>query len=141
MTIGFTGTQRGLTTPQRVALDRVLIALSPTMAHHGDCIGADAEFREMLPDSVWVVCHPPDVGRRRAYTAADEFMKPREYVVRNHAIVDACRVLIACPDGPERLRSGTWSTVRYARRKERRIALVWPSGVVTLENFLPGVTL
>ena len=41
---------------------------------------------------------------------------PKPYLDRNRDIVDACEVLLATPDGPERLRSGTWSTVRYARK-------------------------
>jgi hypothetical protein len=43
-------------------------------------------------------------------------------------------VLIATPDGPERRGSGTWYTVNAARRRERRIVIVWPNGMDTREN-------
>jgi hypothetical protein len=50
----------------------------------------------------------------------------REYLQRNRDIVDATDVLLAAPDGPERVRSGTWSTVRYAYRAGRGVLLVMP---------------
>jgi outer membrane protein insertion porin family len=53
---------------------------------------------------------------------------------RNRAIVDSCDVLIACPKGPEEQRSGTWATVRYARKQKKRIVIIWPDGEVTEEK-------
>lgn len=57
---------------------------------------------------------------------------PTTYETRNHAIVDACRLLIATPRATERAqpRSGTWATIRYAQRKERPVWLIWPDGTV-----------
>jgi hypothetical protein len=44
MKVGFTGTRKGMTPQQRVAFAELVITLRPTQAHHGDCVGADAEF-------------------------------------------------------------------------------------------------
>jgi hypothetical protein len=54
--------------------------------------------------------------------------------VRNHRIVDMTRVLVACPDGEERQHSGTWATVRYARKRGKWIIIVYPDGTVREEN-------
>jgi hypothetical protein len=37
------------------------------------------------------------------------------------------------PSGPERLRSGTWATVRYARKLRKPITILWANGEVTEE--------
>ena len=60
---------------------------------------------------------------------------PKGYLDRNHDIVDAADVLIAAPSGTtEKRRSGTWATVRYARKLGRTICVVLPDGVVRTEN-------
>lgn len=89
--------------------------------HHGDCVGADETAHNValkmaaqgLPIEVEV--HPPvkDTMRARVQGAA-VVRPPLPYLERNHAMVDASEILIAAPDGPERQRSGTWATVRYA---------------------------
>jgi hypothetical protein len=48
--IGFTGTRYGMTPDQRSAIARLIAETAgpePFFAHHGDCIGADAEFHEL----------------------------------------------------------------------------------------------
>ena len=70
-----------------------------------------------------------------ALDMSDEVRDPLPYLERNRAIVDACDILIACPKGmQEEQRSGTWATVRYARRRDRPIVIVWPDGTVTREG-------
>lgn len=92
----------------------------PTEFHHGDDKGADADahalVRETLPNCR-IVVHPPDNGYRRAHCSGDVVLQAHPFLVRNHHIVDACSCLIATPDGPEVLRSGTWATIRYARKR------------------------
>jgi hypothetical protein len=52
-----------------------------------------------------------------------------------HGMTDACDVLIACPcDADEQNHGGTWYTVSYARKKGKRIIIVWPNGTLTEEN-------
>lgn len=53
------------------------------------------------------------------------------YLQRNKVIVDRCGVLVAAPgEAQEQLRSGTWSTIRYARRVGRPVIMVLPDGTV-----------
>jgi predicted Rossmann fold nucleotide-binding protein DprA/Smf involved in DNA uptake len=56
--------------------------------------------------------------------------EPLPYLERNHAIVNESDFLIAAPDGPETLRSGTWATVRYARKVGKRVLVIMPNGEI-----------
>jgi len=51
-------------------------------------------------------------------------------MARNRDIVAASDALLAAPEGPEASypRSGTWATVRMARRAGLPIQIVWPDG-------------
>lgn len=132
MRVGFTGTRIELTFKQVDALDGVLAAVEgPAELHHGDCVGADAwAARRAAAFRYRVVSHPPTENGYRAWIPATEMREPKPYLERNRAIVDETERLIAVPDGPERVRSGTWSTVRYARRLGRSITIIWPDGRV-----------
>lgn len=145
MNIGFTGTQESLTSAQYEALFRVLHEYArheERVFHHGNCIGADASshyiagilgFRRVL--------HRPVSGKKEApcvrhLLPGDEVLPRKDYLERNQDIVNATSVLIACPkeETGEALRSGTWSTVRYARSLRRKILIIRPGGKVEIEN-------
>lgn len=63
--------------------------------------------------------------------------EPAPYIVRDHAIVDEVQFLIGCPRKDiEELRSGTWATIRYARKQRRNlncIILIYPDGGIVME--------
>ena len=65
---------------------------------------------------------------KRAYCENYEYMYPQqEYLNRNHNIVDASEILIACPAQTEEvIRSGTWATIRYARKNNKIIRFIGP---------------
>lgn len=129
--VGFTGTRNGLNPYQKTALYAELTALRKEGAefHHGDCVGADADAADMASDlGYWVVVHPPTDDRLRAGMPADDERPALPYLERNRAIVDASSVLVACPDGSERVRSGTWSTVRYARAQGVQVVVIRVDG-------------
>lgn len=133
--IGFTGPRTGMTTEQAVEVFGVLktcVEDTVALAHMGDCLGADVEFHEMARACRCVlVGHPPVEERMRAFLEYDEELPPQPYLTRNLHIVRDSEILIAAVPGPEVLRSGTWSTVRYARRAKKRRFLVWPDGAVS----------
>jgi len=134
MKIGFTGTQNGMTVEQRDAFVDVVGVLGPCEFHHGDCVGADADAAIVVLKEFHgckVVCHPPNVASKRARVGGHVVLVEKPYLDRNRDIVDACDVLVACPKGDaEEVRSGTWYTIRYARRSGRLLRIVFPSGVV-----------
>ena len=127
MIAGFTGAQTGASAAQLAWLRDRLVELGVTEFRHGDCIGADAAAHDVAQElGLGVVVPPPVVEAKRAFVRADEVLPARDYLDRNRDIVDAAEVLLALPSGPERLRSGTWATVRYARRTGRPVEVRLP---------------
>lgn len=138
--IGFTGSQNGLREDQRYVLIRTLRYLEFSEFHHGDCIGADDDahtffhlVNEIHNKNVKFVIHPPDNPSKRAFREGDLILPAKPYLERNKDIVDASDLLIACPSGDEVIRSGTWSTVRYARKMNKTIFVIMPNGLLTVE--------
>ena len=124
LVIGFTGTRKGMNAFQKKEVVEHLA--KATHFHHGDCIGADAEAALLAHDGgLVVICHPPKSVTRRAYAKAHYTREPKDYLARNRDIVDSCDILIATPDGEEKLRSGTWSTIRYARKQGKEIYVIY----------------
>ena len=138
LSLGFTGTQRGLTPDQLEGVREVVAEFNSVIAaHHGDCVGADAEFHGICKSlNIPTHIHPPTKDDKRAFCSdAASVATPKDYLVRNHDIADAAQVLIAAPSGDtEKRRSGTWSTVRYARKVGLRVFLVYPSGEIAFED-------
>lgn len=134
--IGFTGTQQGMSNAQLETLRKLLDsvdAISGQEFHHGDCIGADAQAFQIAKQLDYVtVCHPPLNPSKRAFTQNSRQLPVKPYLDRNRDIVDASEMLIATPKGmQEELRSGTWATIRYACRQRKPIQIIWPDGTVT----------
>ena len=130
--IGFTGTQRGMSVNQFDALIRTLKIQKDEIieVHHGDCIGADAEFhglvRLVIPEAI-IIVHPPLDKSKRAFKLGDNQEEEKEYIDRNHDIVDASNELIACPNENEEVtRSGTWATIRYAKKQGKKVSIIYP---------------
>lgn len=131
MRVGFTGTQRGMTANQWQTLYLLLIARKGEF-HEGDCIGSDAQAAWLARHCGFhIIGHPPTNTSKRAYFPSDEWRPAAPYLERNRAIVDASEEMIATPgEFEEQLRSGTWATIRYARRVGRPLHVILPDGVV-----------
>lgn len=140
--LGFTGTRAGMTPAQRFKVRSLTHRLNPKRVHHGACVGADAEFHEIVRElSSAIVLYPAfHIGHKyRAKCAGgiidsrfvDRFPLP-DPLQRNRIIVAESSALIAAPSTmSEVLRSGTWATVRYARQHGIKIIIVWPTGALT----------
>lgn len=132
MKIGFTGTREGMSEYQRrqfcVELLKRLEEEPESELHHGGCRGADREAHAFAalfacPNIV----HPgsdtilPD----QVQITSSLIMPAKPNLVRNHDIVDTCEVLIAAPfTDEEQLRSGTWATIRYARKQGKEVVIL-----------------
>lgn len=95
--------------------------------HHGDCVGADASGHKIaLAMGARVIIRPPKEEKARAFCeGAFAIRRAQEYLTRNKRIVDVSDMIVAFPSSSvETLRSGTWSTVRYARRMNVPIELI-----------------
>ena len=129
--IGFTGNRNGLTTDQYNQVKNLMVGyLSKNKVlevHHGDCLGADTLFHNIckeLSDNIIIVIHPPIDNKLRSYCQSNNILEPKDYLVRNKDIVLTTNSLIACPASQtEELRSGTWATIRYARKLNKTVIL------------------
>lgn len=134
MKIGFTGTQQGMTRQQAVELNGYLFDLSvahPAIeVHHGDCIGADSEFHSIAKSLNFITyAYPANIIGKRAFSEADYILRTKPPLERNHDIVAAVDLMIATPaQRHEVLRSGTWATIRYARKKGVKVHIIYPQG-------------
>lgn len=137
MNIGFTGTQKGMSDYQKKEVALILLFHRPFcmaediiyQAHHGDCIGADAEFEQLAKEYGYTTyAHPAsDTGSKRAYCKSDTILPSKPALKRNRDIVNVAGIMIATPgQGYEVLRSGTWSTIRYAKRYGTLIHVIYP---------------
>lgn len=136
MKYGFTGTQRGMSPRQYAAILRILSSGTGEF-HEGDCIGSDAESACIAWDvgSWFIVQHPPTNQSKRAFAQYDEAREPKPYLERNHDIVDDCDELLATPgEKEEQLRSGTWATIRYAKKCGKPVTVIYPDGTIDVFN-------
>ncbi len=134
MSIGITGTQEGMTEEQFGIIKEMMELLFMTEIHAGDCVGFDAEcitlVKELRPE-VKTVGHPCDIDEKRAFLEYDEEREAKAPLVRNRDIVDESEYLFACPKETEEvLRSGTWATIRYARKVGKQVLIIYPDGTV-----------
>lgn len=130
--IGLTASREPRPQPQLDALKLLMEMLGPCELHHGDCVGGDEQAHDMAVHAGWrIVVHPgTDTGALRAWCRGDENRSPKANLKRNWDIVVETSEMIALPKGPEELRSGTWSTIRKARKAGRPVTVIWPDGRV-----------
>jgi len=141
LTVGFTGTQKGVTALQKKRVASLLQALVPNAVVHGGCIGADSDF-----SLIWSKFHkqhdyqydffqcvfPSNIKSTQGEIYGQFILYPEKPpLVRNKIIVDKSDIIIAAPrQEREIIRSGTWSTIGYARKKEKPIYIVFSSGTI-----------
>jgi hypothetical protein len=136
MIIGFTGTRSGMTAKQYNVVQRLIGDLKPDMVIHGDCYGADTDFHKIVREStsylsnkrITVKIYPSNLNSR-ANNDGDIIMPPDDPIVRDREIVKDSSKLIATPKSfNEVIRSGTWTTVRYAKKLGKVVYIVQPDG-------------
>jgi hypothetical protein len=138
--LGFTGSSKIITPAQEKGILEFVLEFNPLITHDGDCVIGDALFRKIVIENTYarVVSHPAfPVGHpARANMPADEVRpiplpRPNRSVplVRNDEIVAEIAHLLAAPSSADEvLRSGTWATVREAKRRGVPVTLILPSG-------------
>lgn len=136
--LGFTGTRDGLTETQRSIVRDVIDGHTVgkiRMLNYGMCIGADDEVWG-IADAAGIIItgHPSNILGMVVYRPCAFVCKPLPPLERNKNIVRSSGILLACPAGEEIQRSGTWATVRYARKMSTRAMIVMPDGQVHHEN-------
>jgi hypothetical protein len=134
--VGFTGTQIGLTYFQSIKLLELLQKVYGESFSHGDCQGADFHAHMIAMECKYkTIIHPPLSDSKRAFCYGHTMLPPKEYLDRNKDIVDSTDFLVACPrEKEEQLRSGTWSTVRYAVKRNKTVQIIYPDGEIEIRT-------
>ena len=133
------GTRVGMTKSQGETCVRLLRELPPGAEfHHGDCKGVDAEFHNLVRQTVGsatlIHIHPPTLKKDRAFCESEPVSTvvydAKDYLKRNHVMVDACNVVFAFPRSrvEQNRGSGTWAVIRYAKKTGKKCVLVFPCG-------------
>lgn len=108
-----------------------------TCFHHGDCVGSDLVVsREAKRLGYLVHAHPSFLETKRAFSDANDIIHaPKDPIDRNEDIAMVSKIVIATPHSyHEIIRSGTWTTIRRARKFNREICIVFPDGSMRWEN-------
>ena len=137
-TIGFTGTQLEMTVYQIFVLGILFNIFRPIEFHHGDCIGADADAHEVAEFfknyfnlknfNLKIVIHPSNINSKRAFKNGDRILKSLNPLQRNKNIVYISNIVVAAPyQEHEILRSGTWATIRYAKKINKPLIIIHPN--------------
>lgn len=150
MHVGYTGTHLGMKPRQLSEVKNLVRRLRPSAVAHGDCIGGDAEFHNIVhrilrcPINIF----PPINPKNRAWCGMHEhgsdccncsrctWAEPRGYSERNEDIVDVSTAMIAAPRSVihDRCRHGTCHAARYTRRQGKTLYIVLPSGSIVAER-------
>lgn len=133
MQAGFTGTREGMTSAQKISFSSLVDKLHPEKIHLGDCIGADTDAYHIAKEKdIYTIGHVPE---NKAYASNLEYHEtrpPYEYLTRNRHIVHESDYLIATPHEYTQLqKSGTWYTIRYAKKMNRVVYIIYPHGQTT----------
>jgi len=132
--IGFTGNRHGLTQHQKEQIILILDKYDNIIVSHGDCVGSDTDFHNLCENyrkdninkNIEIHIFPPNVSTLRAFNKGDLIMDEKPYLERNENIVKYSSILIGCPvdKNKEELRSGTWSTIRKAKKHKLDIYIL-----------------
>lgn len=140
MKIGFTGTRKGMTQQQFLTFQRVTESWYITEFHHGACVGADEQavtaISNVIP-SKCIFAHPPADGKllsRVALGLSANVHEPMPYLQRDREIVRDSWILLSTPETFEEvLRSGTWTTMRYAKAARHPVFNIQPNGLIKVD--------
>lgn len=143
MRVGFTGTQKGMSPAQIQWVGEFLSKHRPVEFHLGDCIGADTDCYYIIENfnsgnvypGIVTFGHIPIYDYKRSKLKYTFERAPKPYLDRNHDIVDESDVILATPgETEEQLRSGTWATIRYAKKTRKQLHIIYPDGAVQSFN-------
>lgn len=147
MNIGFTGNQLGMSRRQMKVFKTIMMNLLMNVRtfQHGGCIGSDKQAHDIifeirnnisinltypLSENVKIIVRPSNNLAKRAdcvLDAGDELLDEKPPLERDMDIAKNCDILFVTPRTlREERRSGTWATVRYARKLGKMVVVLDP---------------
>ena len=144
MNIGFTGTSLGMTLEQKRYLEQILTDIRFNTENiiygiHGDCLGADADFDVLCKQlNIITKVRPCTSEHLRAQCRSEIIAEPKRPMQRNRDIVADADLMLACPPNKEEIKkgSGTWATIKFTRRAEKALIIIFPDGELLRERVL-----
>lgn len=136
MKLMFTGTQNGMTRHQSDVVYDWIVQRDHLLEEirHGGCIGADEQFHHLCVNfnlGELIEVYPSNIPSKQAKIQCGHWHVPAPPLERNLTMVQTSEVCLATPkEKDEILRSGTWATIRYARKNHLRVFVVEPDGTV-----------
>lgn len=142
MIIGLGGDGLGITRPQMPALQDLLRRLQPEGAVHRGCTGMESMIHNVIRSvypliPVHVV---PIIGKYSSIASQPLANFPQTIIYQpgsaelvNEKMVDTIHGLIYLPERHVEGGEG-WALVELARKRNRAVTFIWPSGKVTLEH-------
>ena len=101
--------------------------------HHGSCKGSDEIAAAMAMGLGYkVVAHPGNSANWQSSFDSHVKLPAKDNLERNRDIVDHADIMIATPaqENEQHRGSGTWQTIRYARKIDKELSIIYPNGVV-----------
>jgi hypothetical protein len=165
MILGFTGTLMGMTPEQKTVAELRIAGLRPNVFIHGGAAGADTDVHRIvihrlppndLPHTIEIYPEDSPLRRRHRYWRFPEHRiaakasgrdlilhDPDKPLARNLIIVQRCDHLLATPASRKEMMrgSGTWATIRYARKAGKPHTIIWPDGEVELASDRKSATM
>jgi hypothetical protein len=136
--LGFTGTSKRPPTPVQIAaLDDILAEFwdkGYRTLVHGEARNADSLANDMArAKGYYTYGRPTTISDNRC--EVDARAEPKRPLDRDWDIVEEANTLVAVPaNQKEEVRSGTWATVRYARKLNAPVVIIKPNGDVDRER-------
>jgi hypothetical protein len=113
-------------------LEDLIKARCPDGFSHGSCVGADVQahalVRRIFGQRTFIAVFPSTAPTKAPVPPDANFVAvAKPPLERNPDIVDwGCDLLVAAPlQMREVVRSGTWSAIRYARKRKIPVEILW----------------
>lgn len=71
MKVGMTGNRNGIFKEAFKVFTKFMTENKIDEAHHGDCIGADTEFNNLVCKNTIIVIQPPNIDTMRSFNKGD----------------------------------------------------------------------
>lgn len=145
MNICITGTKIGATGYQLVEAIKQLYSWNASVINilnHGGCVGFDEQIHNIIKiiptfNNIQLKIHPAkgvdDKYKAKLDMAGCILEDEKLPLERNKIMVDKSDCVLAVPkEFKEVLRSGTWSTIRYAKKQNKPLIIIYPDGSLNL---------
>lgn len=132
--IGVTASREGLTDPQKNWIEDFLEGNLAYVLHHGMCKGGDIELAVLFRKyNTYIIAHPGHIRHMRAASPANDLILPWSHtLVRNRIIVNHSELILGFPKVPYATDSGTWHTIKFAKKQKTPLFVIGPDGSVIL---------